>query len=65
MTVVANVSLRPLVILSSILRRPMSTLCVDVDSHKAWFPDAKFPHMTILLLAFQVLVVQSPSSVVE
>eukprot|EP00975_Prorocentrum_lima_P062310 12884958-Prorocentrum_lima.AAC.1 len=35
----------------------MSTLCVDVDSHKTWFSDAKFPEMTILLLAFQVLVV--------
>eukprot|EP00975_Prorocentrum_lima_P040837 8576993-Prorocentrum_lima.AAC.1 len=35
----------------------MSTLCVDVDSHKAWFSDAKFPQVTILLLAFQALVV--------
>eukprot|EP00975_Prorocentrum_lima_P056212 11787868-Prorocentrum_lima.AAC.1 len=57
MPVVVNVSLRPSVILSIILRRPMSTLCVDVDSHKAWFSDAKFPRMTILLLALQVLAV--------
>eukprot|EP00975_Prorocentrum_lima_P021573 4546874-Prorocentrum_lima.AAC.1 len=57
MSVVVNVSLRPFVILSIILRRPISTWCVDVDSRKAWFSDAKFPHMTIRLLGFQVLVV--------
>eukprot|EP00975_Prorocentrum_lima_P014755 3129874-Prorocentrum_lima.AAC.1 len=55
MSVVVNVSLRPFVILSIILRIPISTLCVDVDSHKAWFSDATFPHMAIRLLSFQVL----------
>eukprot|EP00975_Prorocentrum_lima_P052316 10960087-Prorocentrum_lima.AAC.1 len=48
-SVVVNVSLRPLVLLSIILRRPMSTLCVNVDSHKAWFSDAKSPYMAIRL----------------
>eukprot|EP00975_Prorocentrum_lima_P012707 2691313-Prorocentrum_lima.AAC.1 len=57
MSVVVIVSLRLFVILSIILTGPISTLCVDVDSHKAWFSDAKFPHMTIRLLAFQVLIV--------
>eukprot|EP00975_Prorocentrum_lima_P016408 3478016-Prorocentrum_lima.AAC.1 len=55
MSVVVNVSLRPFVKLNIILRRPISTLSVDVNIRKAWPYDAKYPHMTIRLLAFQVL----------
>eukprot|EP00975_Prorocentrum_lima_P034487 7249551-Prorocentrum_lima.AAC.1 len=55
MSVVVNVPLRPLVILSITLRRPMSTFCVDVDSHKAWLSDAQFPHMTFDFWPFEVL----------
>eukprot|EP00975_Prorocentrum_lima_P046786 9780384-Prorocentrum_lima.AAC.1 len=54
---VVNVLFLPLVMLSIILSRPTSTFWVGVESHKAWFSDAKFPPITILLAAFQVLVV--------
>eukprot|EP00975_Prorocentrum_lima_P010909 2318284-Prorocentrum_lima.AAC.1 len=57
MSVVVNVSSHPLVMLCIILSRPMTALCVNVQSHKAWFYDAKFPHITTRLLACQVLVV--------
>eukprot|EP00975_Prorocentrum_lima_P033730 7079864-Prorocentrum_lima.AAC.1 len=43
MSVVVNVQLRPLLILGIILKRPMSTLCVHVGSHQAWFSDAEVP----------------------
>eukprot|EP00975_Prorocentrum_lima_P016224 3441461-Prorocentrum_lima.AAC.1 len=57
MSVVVNVSFLPLVMLSIILSRPMSTCCVYVESHKASFSDAEFPQITIRPVAFQVWVV--------
>eukprot|EP00975_Prorocentrum_lima_P057558 12069260-Prorocentrum_lima.AAC.1 len=57
MSVVVSVSFLPLVILKIILSNPISTFWVDVESHRAWFSVAKFPHVTILLLAFHVSLI--------
>eukprot|EP00975_Prorocentrum_lima_P022119 4655076-Prorocentrum_lima.AAC.1 len=49
---------RPILVMLNIIRSsPMPALCVDVESHKAWFSVAKFLHITIMRLAFHVLVV--------